>query len=646
MLDLTNSKPKDEINLRELFITLWAHKLLIACTCILGIMLGGYYSLNADKKFTSIAIFKLDDLNSNRIFDGSLGAIANVAGFDAVNAGPIVPKDFVNGRVFIEKLDTKLNFHEDIYFNTYNPNSLDPIWKTIIKRAIGWQKLSTDTQEVVWQGIINTYGKNILLEQSKDNTLKVIVTHANPHRAAEIANVIMDEIIFYTKNKKITQQDQQLSYLSNILAKSLTDLEKSQTELKEFTLENSALPLENFTVESLQLDALREQLNRTLELYDAVTALSLMLQNKTTDQDNYLELRQQYPIVDQVDFRRILGQNEIVNSWNWPESSSVNAVLDTLLERKSRLASKLNASQKDAERLSLAVTIYSGLQRKETFAEASYTVLLEQVKAQTMVAGFRPDTTEIYEYATASINHSSPNQPLILAVGAISGLFLGTLLSLLLGLFRGVYYSKESLKAGANARRSASVKTLLPLRNKILDNLNTILMKNPQPILRDMTVEIHKSDTTRVVVTSSRAKLKSNEVARALASYMQSETMKIAVIDFSSRAKKLDIESDELSVGSFFITESVGQISALRPDGNLAAMDLLSQRDFLSETQSLNSTFDLVFLCADNGEAIGLLNALEGQKMFHITIARTKKTKAATLAQMRSLLPIQGLLHD
>ena len=78
----------------------------------------------------------------------------------------------------------------------------------------------------------------------------------------------------------------------------------------------------------------------------------------------------------------------------------------------------------------------------------------------------------------------------------------------------------------------------------------------------------------------------------------------------------------------------------------MAAMELLSQRDFWKNTQSLNSTFDLVFLCADNGDAISLLSALEGQKTFHITLARTEHTKSATLIHMRSLLPIQGLLYD
>jgi len=161
-----------------------------------------------------------------------------------------------------------------------------------------------------------------------------------------------------------------------------------------------------------------------------------------------------------------------------------------------------------------------------------------------------------------------------------------------------------------------------------------------------MAVEIHKSAATQVVVTSSRARMTSNDIARALASYMQSKSMKIAVIDFSSSAKKLDIDNERLSVGSFVVVESAGYISVLRPGVDLVAMELLKLRDFCEKIQSLNSTFDLVFLCADNEDAISLLGALEGQKMFHITIARTKKTKSASLMHMRSLLPIQGLLYD
>jgi hypothetical protein len=324
----------------------------------------------------------------------------------------------------------------------------------------------------------------------------------------------------------------------------------------------------------------------------------------------------------------------------------VNAVFDTLTERKNRLQSQINASQIDAERSGLALETYAKLEREAKIAEATYTVMIEQVKAQSMASGYRPDRTEVYEYASPSISPSAPKRSLILALGAVLGLFVGTALSLALARRRGVYYSKNSLIAGAQAGITASVSALLPVRNKSLNDLNTMLIKKPRPALRDLAVGIHKSSAKQVVVTASRTKLTGNDVARALASYMQSDTVKVAVVDFSSRAKKLGIDLERLSVGSFVVAESAGHISILRPDGDLAAMELLSQRSFWKNIQSLNSTFDLVLLCADNSDAISLLSALEGQKMFHITIAKTKKTKSATLIHMRSLLPIQGLLYD
>jgi uncharacterized protein involved in exopolysaccharide biosynthesis len=647
MQDYLKPESNDEIDLRELFITLWAYKLFIACACALGIVFGGYYATNAEKKFTSTAIFKIDQSKSGGIsLGGEFGALASLAGFGGGIATSILPTDQVTGRIFIEKLDAKLNFQADPYFNQYNPILLDPLWKSLIKRAIGWQKSAIDPQEAIWQGIVAKFTKNIVLDETPDGAVKVVVTHVNPQRAAEISNTIMNEIISTLENKKNTEQDAQLSYLSNTLAKALSDLEASQSSLKQFALENSALPLESFAARSLQLDGLREQLSRTTELYDAVVALSSMLQNKTTDQKSYLALRQQFPIVDQVEFRRVLGQNEIISSWSWPEASSVDAVFDTLTERKNRLQSQINASQIDAERSGLALETYAKLEREAKIAEATYTVMIEQVKAQSMASGFRPDRTEVYEYASPSISPSAPKRSLVLALGAVLGLFVGTALSLALALRRGVYYSKNSLIAGAQAGITASVSALLPVRNKSLNDLNTMLIKKPRPVLRDVAVEIHKSSAKQVVVTASRTKLTGNDVARALASYMQSDSVKVAVVDFSSRAKKLGIDLERLSVGSFVVAESAGNISILRPDNDLAAMELLSQRSFWKNIQSLNSTFDLVLLCADNSDAISLLSALEGQKMFHITIAKTKKTKSATLIHMRSLLPIQGLLYD
>ena len=647
MKDFINSSYNDEIDLKDIFSKLWAYKLFIISICILSVMFGGYYALNADKEFTSRAIFKLDEGNSNNLsLSGDIGALAKFAGIGGAGRNQVLPKDQVMGRIFIENLDEKLNFQTDPYFNTYNPNMIEPIWKSLIKRAIGWKKSHTNDQEAMWQGIVTKYSKSIELDETREGSIIIKVTHAKPQRAAEIANVIMDKIILSQKDKNNSAQDKMLSYMSNTLAKALSDLEVSQSNLKEFSLRNSALPLENFAAESFELDALREQLSRTSELHEAVAALSVILQNKTTDHKNYLLLRQKFPIVDQVEFRRILGQNEIISSWSWPELNSVDTIFDTLSERKNRLQSQVNLSKKDAERSGLVLETYGKLKREAKISEATYTVLVEQVKVQSTAAGYRPEKTEVYEYASASISPSKPKRIRILLTSAILGLLFGSALSLFFAFCRGVYYSKASLKVGAQARITASIKEILPLRNKSLKEVNKMLVKKPIRALRDIAVEMHKSNTTQVVVTSSRAKLSGNDVARAIASYVQLESIKIAVINFSSKGKTLDIDEERLSVGPFVVTESLGNLSILGPNNDLASIELLGQKDFIKNMHALSSTFDLLFLCADNDNAISLLRNLQGQKIFHIISARTKYTKTADLLHMSSLLPIQGLIHD
>ena len=127
---------------------------------------------------------------------------------------------------------------------------------------------------------------------------------------------------------------------------------------------------------------------------------------------------------------------------------------------------------------------------------------------------------------------------------------------------------------------------------------------------------------------------------------MQSSCLNIAVIDFSSQNKKLKANDELVSTQPFLITENISHVSVLGKDDNLPTIELLAQKDFIKNLKSLHSKFDLIFLCADNNDAISLLSALEGQKTPHITVAKTKKTKSSLLSHMRSLLPIQGLLYD
>ena len=141
MHDYLKPESSDEIDLRELFITIWAYKLFIACACALGIVFGGYYALNADKEYTSAAIFKIDQSKSGGIsLGGELGALASLAGFGGASAASILPTDQVTGRIFIENLDAKLNFqhtHTQTHTHTHtHTHTLTPVVSAAVQAQL------------------------------------------------------------------------------------------------------------------------------------------------------------------------------------------------------------------------------------------------------------------------------------------------------------------------------------------------------------------------------------------------------------------------------------------------------------------------------------------------------------------------------
>ena len=104
--------------------------------------------------------------------------------------------------------------------------------------------------------------------------------------------------------------------------------------------------------------------------------------------------------------------------------------------------------------------------RDAKIAEATYTVLIEQVKSQSLAAGFQPDTFTVFEYATPPLSPSSPKRNLVLALGAVLGLLIGCALSLINSARRGVYYTRSALLSHANTDLALRTKPIQRLSRK------------------------------------------------------------------------------------------------------------------------------------------------------------------------------------
>ena len=113
-------------------------------------------------------------------------------------------------------------------------------------------------------------------------------------------------------------KEMRLSYLAETLANALQDMELAQQNIKNYTLENSAAAQENFIVGSLQLDALRLERREAEEFLSVLKTLRELVGSGDLDVSAYEVLRIRTPLVDDLDFRRIMGMSETISAPSWP----------------------------------------------------------------------------------------------------------------------------------------------------------------------------------------------------------------------------------------------------------------------------------------------------------------------------------------
>ena len=149
--------------------------------------------------------------------------------------------------------------------------------------------------------------------------------------------------------------------------------------------------------------------------------------------------------------------------------------------------------------------------RDAKIAEATYKVLIEQVKSQTLAAGFQPDTFKVFEYATPPLAPSSPNRNRMLAVGAFLGIFIGCAISLINGMRRGVYYTRSALIADARANLLLKSKSIKRLSRKSFAQI--ILLISKRRIVELDEAYLKLSDKKIVYVMSSGGQPSSSDAA-------------------------------------------------------------------------------------------------------------------------------------
>ena len=530
----------DEIDLSEFFAALWSHKLLITLFTGLSIFLAGYSAITAEKKFTAKSVFQIEQNNSSSGFNfsGELGALASLAGFAGVQKGSStdILLERAKGREFIINVQKEFSIDQDPFFNTYDPAYEDPFWKAAIKKIIGWQTTESEKNAIIENNVLKNYRQNVVFEVTDGGAIGISVTHIDPQKASFYANSFMNEIRRLVEDENIEAQERRLNYLSQTLADAIQEMERSQENLKNYALENSAMAQENFISDSLKLDDIRMEQRKVQEIADLISIIENLIQSRNLDNNSYEALRSSHPLVDDIEFRRILGMSETISAWTWPDIDTIYAVGATLRDRINRLDIDIASIEENAQIYATSAEDLAKYTRDAKIAEATYTVLIEQVKSQSLAAGFTPETFKVFEYATPPLEPSSPKRNLMLALGAVIGLFTGSALSLTNAIRKRVYYTRSALLSNANADLALRSQPIRRIARKSISEVTAQLLKRQITPLNEANLKL--ASKKLIYIMNFGGQLTASNAARLLATQSAQNGRKVVLCDTTGQLKK------------------------------------------------------------------------------------------------------------
>ena len=292
-----------------------------------------------------------------------------------------------------------------------------------------------------------------------------------------------------------------------------------------FALENNLGATGEFTQRAVILAELREDLQLTVSMQKAISEIRILfdrLDNPTFK--DYLALQEKHAVIDNVDFRRLIGVPEEFGSWQWPLSSNLNGFLKSLDERSARIEKAISNLRIEAESFGLAMEKLETLKREATIAQATYTVLIEHVKLKGLTAGYKSDTTTVFETAVPAISPSEPKKKLIAALGLVLGAFLGSAIALLSSLRGGFLYTKSSISNILSAVSNLDAPSLSRTRRSLpraIERLTYSNLSNSEELL----IEVGKRPQAPIVAVATGQNINVLPVALWLACFAKQNSL-------------------------------------------------------------------------------------------------------------------------
>lgn len=662
----------DEIDLAELFASLWAYKLLISIVTAAAITVSIVYALWAPEEYTSSAIFMRKETQSGPRIPSQYSDLAALAGLGGAGSANSTLFDRITGRDFVVRLSNRLDLVGDPYFyeqevkeaSAFGIEKLKVLVLEQMARFAGQDIAANSTLEPnidPLDDVFKIFQESVQVSETKNGSTEIVVTHEDAGQAARIANGVVALLIEEVEAEERAEQRQQLNYLSGELATALAEAEQTKRSVAEFALQNSLTSEGAFAQRSEAMFRLRDELDKILNMQDAVDALLEVLSDtRAPSREAFELLRVAHPTVDDVDFRRLLSVPEALNAWAWPTLARLQDFSVTLRDREVRTVRSLDELNREAVEYASATERLASLKREAQVAEATYNVLIEQVKAQSLAFGYEGKAFQIYQSAVPSPVPSAPKKSRIVALGGVLGLFLGSALALLSAMRSGVLRTRRAITEAAAPRltcaapRLGAFSTNFARAVRRLANLQSSDLIELLIAVREGRRGDHDVDLERIIlVAATGRRIRSLPVGLYLATHLAGLTGQeageeaeatrspmdaVSLFVLGERPPKLD---GGAPIGSGLIMRaSSGGVEVIAPRSQRDLSVIISGGLLGEEVRRARGDGRRVVVAASETYAAAVSRALRDGDPFIVTVSRPGASLKALISRLRQIAGI------
>jgi len=282
----------------------------------------------------------------------------------------------------------------------------------------------------------------LTLSVMANGIIELSVSHNDPERAAEVANIVVGAAIEGVGNRARVEAREKLAYFAEQLGDVQADLDASTRALSDYALSNDLGSQEDLARASAQLSSLRQNSARDRERQAALLSL------RAVGEADFVarQFAEQFPISLEIEFRRSLGWGAGVEGWTYPTTARLEDAITKIEADVAEIDRNIQNVQALAAVSGEGAIALAEIRRDVEVQKAIYGAMITQFQAQSFSTGFETASGRLIDAAIVPREPSSPKVALVGALAVVLGGFLGVALALVLGLRGGRLYTLRALQ--------------------------------------------------------------------------------------------------------------------------------------------------------------------------------------------------------